>query len=273
MENNMRKKLCLYLALSVVLISAIMAFGFVWKNQALVCDFTSKNLPPSISHLFGTDWMGRDMIYRTFTGLSISIVIGLAAALISGIFATFAGILAGTCGKKTDAAVTFLIDLVSGIPHILLMLLISVAAGRGLGGVILAVSLTHWTQLARVMRAEVLQLKDSGYIKLAKKMGKSSGYIIKEHLLSHILPQFIVGIVLTFPHAILHEASITFLGFGLDSSQPAIGIILSESMKYMIMGKWYLAFFPGLMLVITVAVFWKIGDLTRKLLDPHSLHE
>jgi ABC-type dipeptide/oligopeptide/nickel transport system permease subunit len=97
--------------------------------------------------------------------------------------------------------------------------------------------------------------------------------IAKKHIVPHVLPQFIVGLVLLFPHAILHESSITFLGFGLSTEQPAIGVILSESMRYLIMGKWWLAVFPGMMLVLTVVLFEKGGTALRQLLDPGSVHK
>ena len=154
----------------------------------------------------------------------------------------------------------------------MLLILISFAAGKGLTGVILGVSLTHWTSLARVIRAEVLQLKESTYIRTAEKLGHSKWSIAKKHMLPHLIPQFLVGLVLLFPHAILHEASITFLGFGLSTEQPAIGVILSESMKYLVTGKWWLALFPGLMLVLTVMLFDLLGECLRKLTDPGSVH-
>ena len=162
-----------------------------------------------------------------------------------------------------DKVITFIIDLILGIPHILLLLLISVALGKGLRGVALGIALTHWPSLARLIRAEVLQLKESPYIQVAQKLGKSRWYIARKHMLPHLLPQFLVGLVLLFPHAILHEASITFLGFGLSSESPAVGVILSESMKYLAMGKWWLALFPGLFLVGTVLLFslYRTGTL------------
>ena len=160
-----------------------------------------------------------------------------------------------------------------GVPHILLLILISVALGKGFKGVVVGVALTHWPSLARLIRAEVIQLKESPYIQIAEKLGKSKWYIAKKHMLPHLLPQLIVGLVLLFPHAILHESSITFLGFGLSTEQPAIGIILSEAMKYLVTGKWWLALFPGILLVLTVILFFVMGESIRKLIDPSSLHE
>ena len=166
-----------------------------------------------------------------------------------------------------------LIDVVMGIPHILLLLLISFALGKGLKGVAVGIILTHWTSLTRLIRGEVLQLRESHFIKIAEKMGMSPWQIGIRHMMPHLLPQVLVGMVLMFPHAILHEASITFLGFGLSQEQPAIGVILSESMKYLTMGKWWLALFPGLLLVLVVIMFHVIGDTLNSLLDPSRAHE
>ena len=212
------------------------------------------------------------MFLRTLTGLSVSIRIGLLAAGVSSVLALFLGILAATMGKAVDSAITWVIDLVMGIPHILLLILIAYACGKGFRGVVIGVALTHWTSLARLIRGEVLQLKEALYVRAAQKLGVSRWEIAWKHMLPHLFPQFLVGLILTFPHAILHEASITFLGFGLPPEQPAIGIILSESMKYLAMGRWWLALFPGLLLVLTVTLFDVAGESLKKLLDPGSAH-
>lgn len=259
--------------LAVLFLAAVAAAGWSFEEEALATDFSRKNLAPCGQYLFGTDWLGRDMFIRTLTGLSMSIRIGLLAAGVSSVLALLLGTLAATMGKTVDAVITWIIDLVMGIPHILLLILISYALGKGFKGVVIGVSLTHWTSLARVIRGEVLQLKEALYIRTARKLGASRLEIVWKHMLPHLFPQFLVGLILTFPHAILHEASITFLGFGLPPEQPAIGIILSESMKYLAMGRWWLALFPGLFLVFTVALFDVAGESLRKLLDPASAHK
>jgi len=213
------------------------------------------------------------MFVRTLRGLAISILIGVSAATFSALMAFLLGVAAATLGKTVDSIITWVIDLIMGVPHLLLLILICVAVGKGLRGVIIGVALTHWTSLARLIRGEVLQLRESQYIKIARKLGKSEWHIAFKHMVPHLLPQFIVGLILLFPHAILHESSITFLGFGLSSEQPAIGVILSESMKYLITGNWWLALFPGIMLVLTVAFFYIAGENLRKLIDPSSAHE
>ena len=258
---------------AVVFLAGITIAGSVFAEDAMVVDFARKNLSPCGEYIFGTDWMGRDMFLRTLTGLSISIKIGLLAAGVSSIIAFVLGTMAATMGKRVDSVITWIIDLVMGIPHILLLILISYAFGKGFKGVVIGVALTHWTSLARLIRSEVLQLKEATYIKVAEKLGKSKFEIAVKHMIPHLLPQFLVGLILLFPHAILHEASITFLGFGLSPEQPAIGIILEESMAHLAMGRWWLAVFPGLLLVFTVVLFDVACESLRKLLDPESAHK
>lgn len=269
---NRRKAMAVLLAAALVLLAVIAMAGYLFKEEALATDFTRKNLPPSLAYPFGTDWMGRDMFIRSLTGMSISIRIGLLTACISAVVAFIMGTMAACLGRAADAVVGGMIDLVMGIPHILLLILISFAMGKGFWGVLIGISLTHWTSLARLIRGEVMQLRESQYIRIARKLGKGRFYIAFKHMTPHLLPQLFVGMVLLFPHAILHEASITFLGFGLPPEQPAVGLILSESMKYLVMGKWWLALFPGLMLVFVVVLFHFIGDTLSRLLDPAQAH-
>lgn len=272
-KRNRRQTTVILFTAAVLFLTAITLLGQSYEEEALITDFSRKNLKPCAEYFFGTDWLGRDMFIRTLTGLSMSIRIGLLAAGVSSVFALVLGISAAVLGKTVDSIITWLIDLIMGIPHILLLILISYAAGKGFKGVVIGVALTHWTSLARLIRGEVLQLKEAPYIKIAQKMGISNLRIAWKHIVPHLFPQFLTGLVLMFPHAILHEASITFLGFGLSPEQPAIGVILSESMKYLAMGHWWLAVFPGLLLVLTVILFDMAGENLRKLLDPASAHE
>ena len=114
-----------------------------------------------------------------------------------------------------DSVINWLIDLMMGIPHTVFIILISFALGRGLKGLLAGIATTHWTSLARLIRAEVLQLRSQHYIAVSRRLGKSSRWILIHHLLPHLAPQFLAGLILMFPHAILHEASISFLGYGL----------------------------------------------------------
>jgi len=269
---NLRQKTILIIGFTSLLLLAIVISSQVLGGESLPTNFGSRNLAPSLEHPFGTDWMGRDMLTRTVEGLGLSIIIGAVASTLSTALAIILGLFSSV-GKKTDAFISWLVDLSLSIPHLLLIILISIGLGGGAFGVIAGVALTHWTSLTRVIRAEIKQLKTQEYIHVSGNLGRSKWWIATKHIFPHLIPQILLGTILMFPHAILHEASVTFLGFGLSPHQPAIGIILSESMKYLSAGYWWLAFFPGLALLIIVLVFDVIGDNMGKLIDPKSAHE
>lgn len=270
---NQRSRTVFYLALGGIFLLVITVIGTMVGDIAITTNFTQKNLLPHMAHPFGTDWLGRDMLCRTLKGMSISIYVGLFASVISAVIAAVLGTAAATLGKKVDMLITWLVDVVMGIPHLLLLILISYALGRGTFGVVVAVAISHWPVLTRVIRGEILQLKEENYVKIAAKLGQSNYKIVVKHMIPHVFPQFLVGLVLLFPHAILHEAALTFLGFGLPPEQPGIGIILSESMKYLSLGMWWLALFPGLALLAIVLLFDLVGESIRKIIDPHSAQE
>lgn len=272
-KMNRRQSTLIFLAAATLFLACVTAAGILLEDRALETDFSRINLAPCLRYPFGTDWMGRDMFMRTFAGLSLSIRIGVLTAAVSAVTAVLLGTAAAVLGKKADVVISWVTDLVMGIPHILLVMLISIACGRGFAGIVAGVSLSHWPSLARVIRGEVIQLKEAPYILAAEKLGVSKLANVRRHMIPHLLPQFLTGTILLFPHAILHEASVTFLGFGLSSEQPAIGVILSESMQYLTTGRWWLALFPGLALVAVVVIFALLGERVRMLLDPSSVHE
>lgn len=271
MDNRVRLVAACTLCISVLLVVAIA--GGVVAARASVTDFASKMLPPSYAHPFGTDQMGRDMLLRTLAGLSTSLFVGLLASVVTTCISLVLAVLAAFGGRAADAAVSWLTDLVMGVPHIVLLLLISYALGRGFWGVTIGVALTHWPSLTRLLRAELLQAKREPYLEASAALGVSWPRAVVRHLIPAIAPQLIVGAVLAFPHAILHEASITFLGFGLSPDQPAIGVILSESMGYLTAGAWWLAVLPGAALVACVALFDMLGSSLRRLIDARTSQE
>ena len=270
---NHRKKIILLAFVIFILLVVIYACGMLISEEAVTGSFLNAKRSPCLEHPFGTDALGRDLFLRTLKGLSVSITVGLAASVISAVVAVIVGIAAATGSKRVDAVINWIIDLVMGVPHMILIILISFAMGRGLKGLLVGIAATHWCSLARLIRAEVMQLRSQQYVAVSRKLGKSSGWILIHHLLPHLVPQFIVGLILMFPHAILHESAVSFLGFGLPPEQAAIGIILSESMRYLSTGMWWSAVLPGLTLVLIVLLVDKLGDYLRMILDPYSAHE
>jgi peptide/nickel transport system permease protein len=269
-----RRKITLVLALIIFLTIAIVFIaGIAMSDSNLEADFTKKALSPSMSHPFGTDLLGRDMLTRTIKGLSISLFVGLAASAVSSVIALIAGVCAALGRGWTDHIVNWLIDLTMGIPHILFVILISIAAGRGWRGLMIGIIFTHWTGLARIIRSEVLQIRSNHYIAASRKLGRSKWWVMTRHILPHMIPQFFIGLILLFPHAIMHESGLTFLGFGMPPEQPAIGIILSEAMRYLSAGMWWLAVFPGLTLVLMVVLIDRFGECIKQLISPTSAQE
>lgn len=271
--SNRRKRIVFYITISVIYLLTIFIVGLTMNPDKYAVDYSAKFISPSLRHLFGTDFMGRDMFWRCIKGLSNSILIGIFASVVSSFIALLFGVSSAIIGGWYDRFINWCVDLCMGIPHLILLILISFMFGRGSIGVTVAVALTHWTGLARLVRAEVLQVRSTQYVQAAYKMGKSKFQVAISHIIPHVLPVYLIGVVLLFPHAIMHEASITFLGFGIPAEVPAIGVILSEAMKHIATGKWWLALFPGLMLLSVVLLFDVIGENLKQLINPNSGNE
>lgn len=270
---NRRQQTVIVTAASVLLLLGIIVAGLLLGDDKIATHLTERNLAPSWAHPFGTDWLGRDMFVRTIKGLTLSLGVGMVAAVSSVVIALILGMASATLGRYVDSMIMWLVDLFLGMPHLVALILIAFALGGGAKGVIIGVACTHWTSLTRVIRAEILQLRTANFVGVSRNLGRSRWWIASRHILPHVVPQLFVGLILLFPHAILHEAAITFLGFGLSPHQPAIGVILSESMKYLSQGLWWLAFFPGIALLVIVRAFDIIGENLRLMIDPYNAHE
>lgn len=270
---NRRKTTILTITIATIFLLSVVLGGIFIDESRIATNLNARNLSPSLEHLFGTDWLGRDMFARTVMGLSLSIGVGLIGAIGSASIALTLGMAAATMGKAADQFISWLIDLFLSVPHLVTLILIAFMFGGGFKGIVIGLTLTHWPSLARVIRAEVMQIRSAEYVQVSIQMGKPRWWISVNHIFPHILPQVLIGFMLLFPHVILHEAAITFLGLGLSPHKPAIGIILSESMKYLSSGMWWLAFFPGFALLLIVRAFDTIGGNLRKFIDPSGANE
>ncbi|MGY3716298.1 ABC transporter permease [Sutcliffiella cohnii] len=264
---NKKQKALFFAIFSLLFLGSIIVIGALLNKETVSTNLQAKYVSPTLLHPFGTDWLGRDMFSRTLKGLSISITVGVLGAVSSTFIAIILGMIAATLGKTADRIVSWTIDLFLSVPHLVTLILIAFTLGGGTKAIVVGIALTHWPSLARIVRAEVMQIRSAPYVQLSKKMGKSNWWIVTKHIFPHVLPQIFVGFLLLFPHAILHEAAVTFIGLGLSPHEPAIGIILSESMKYLSSGMWWLAFFPGLCLLVVVRTFDVLGENVRILLD------
>ena len=216
------------MVLAVTYLMGIFLWGTFLDPAAYAVHYEQKFLSPCPAHPFGTDFMGRDMFFRSIKGLSTSLIIGVLAAVVSSLIALLLGIVSAVYGGWVDKFVNLCIDLCMGLPHLVLLILISFMLGRGVKGVTVAVALTHWPALSRMVRAEVLQIRSSQYVQTAYKLGGSPWKVAVTHMVPHVLPVYLIGLMLLFPHAIMHEAAVTFLGFGLPAEMPSIGVNLMQ---------------------------------------------
>ncbi|WP_441990202.1 ABC transporter permease [Paenibacillus sp. 2RAB27] len=268
-----RLRLWISTMIAVFLLLTLIAMSMRLDASGLATNLMQRNLEPSTMHPFGTDWLGRDMFTRTMKGLLLSLKVGLTAGISSVVIASMMGIAGAVLGQVVNRFINWVTDLFLSVPHLVTLLLISFVLGGGAKGIIIGVALTHWPALSRVIRAEVMQIQTAPYVVISRNFGKSRWWIATRHIIPHLIPQILVGIILIVPHAILHEASITFLGMGLSPHEPAIGIILSESMRYLSSGLWWLALFPGLCLLVLVRTFAMLGENLKQFVNPQQTHD
>lgn len=270
--GDRRTRVLAYLVLGAVVLIGVVVAGTLAQDAARTPHLDAVSERPTAGNWFGTDRLGRDMFARTLVGLRLSLVVGTIAALASTVIAIVLASLSATLGGWVETAVNWLVDLFLALPHLVLLILLAFALGGGTRAVIIAVAVTHWPTLTRVLQAQARQVVSSEYVATSRALGTGTFRIARRHLVPHLLPHFVVGTALMFPHAILHEAALSFLGLGIDPTQPAIGILLADSMKVLSAGMWWLAVLPGVCLLALVKLVDSIGENLRSILDPRSYH-
>ncbi len=217
--------------------------------------------------ILGTDKYGRDLLSRMLIGARISFFIGFIAVFISLIIGITIGSIAGYFGGKTDAFIMWLINITWSIPTLLLVIAITLALGKGFWQVFVAVGLTMWVEVARVVRGQIMSTKEQQYVEAAKALGFSNTRIIFKHILPNILAPIIVISAANFAAAILIESGLSFLGIGAQPPIPSWGAMIKDHYSYIILGKAYLAVIPGIAIMSLVMAFMLIGNALRDALD------
>ena len=232
---------------------------------------TLVNHPPSRELIFGTDYAGRDIFSRVLYGTRLSLTIALLATVISVIVGTAYGLLAGFSGGALDAVMMRLVDAFLAIPRIVLLIAVGTLwAPLSLGALVLILGLTAWFPTSRLVRAEVLSIKERDVVAAARALGARDLAIVRRHILPNVLTPVIVAATLGVAGVIINEAALSYLGIGIPDPTPSLGNIIREGTPY-IASAWWVALFPGLALVITSLAYNLAGDGLRDAMDPRQV--
>ncbi|RLQ96860.1 ABC transporter permease [Falsibacillus albus] len=270
-----KNKLAMF-GLSLLVLLVVMAIigphlvSYSYSEQSL----TNGNKAPGGEHWFGTDDLGRDMWSRTWYGARISLTIGLVAAfidlcvgvVIGGISGYMAG--RGKMGDRIDNILMRCVEVLYGIPYLLVVILLLVIMKPGLWTIIVALSITGWVGMARLIRGQILQLKEQEYVMAAQKLGTSHAKIIFKHLLPNTIGIIIVNLTFTIPQAIFAESFLSFLGLGVQAPFASWGTMANDALGVILSGQWWRLFFPGFFISLTMFAFNAFGDGLQDALDP-----
>lgn len=237
-------------------------------------DILDGRLPPGsvsatgMTYWLGTDDQGRDMLSAILYGLRISLFVGVTSALAAATVGAILGLVAAYAGGRLESALMRLVDLQLSFPTILIALMILAFLGKGIANVVLALVIVEWAAYARTARASALIESRKEYIEAATAMGASSGRILFRHLLPNCLtPLLVIGTV-QVARAIALEATLSFLGLGVPVTEPSLGMLIANGYQYMLSGKFWISFYPGVALLLTVMAINMVGDHLRDVLNP-----
>ncbi len=225
--------------------------------------------PPTASHLFGTDELGRDLFARTVYGGRVSLLVGLVATLVSLLIGVTWGAIAGYRGGATDEAMMRVVDVLYSLPYIFLVILLLVFFSRSLVMLFVALGLVQWLTMARIVRGQVLSLRSQTFVEAARALGAGDAAIVFRHIVPNTLGPVIVYTTLTVPAVILQEAFLSFLGLGVQPPAASWGTLVSDGARVLSLFPW-LVVFPGAALSLTLMSFNFLGDGLRDALDPQD---
>lgn len=269
-----KNKLAIIAAAWIVFVALVAITADLWAPQLLgsptaadtTAMATSSLLPPSLEHPFGTDVTGRDILVRVIYGARISLTIGLLATAISTVIGLIMGAVAAYYGGIWDTIIMRAADIFLAFPYVLFVLCLIAALGQSITNVFIAIGILGWPSIARVFRSAILSVKENDYVDAARSMGASDARIIARHIFPNSVASIVVYATMNIGSAILTEASISFLGMGVQPPNPSWGIMIQDGQAYLMTAPW-LMIMPGLAILSTVLAFTLLGDGLRDALD------
>jgi peptide/nickel transport system permease protein len=259
------------LAVLCVLILAAICAPLIapYDPNAIDLSAGAEPTPPSLAHIFGTDNLGRDYFSRALYGARISISVGFVAMGLAIATGTLLGAMSGYVGGTLDSLIMRFTDIMLSFPSFFLILIVQTMLTPSIYNVMAVIGLTGWMGVARLVRAEVLSVRERDYVMAATSVGVRGFRIVFRHIIPNVLGSVIVAASLRVPSAILAESGLSFLGLGVQPPQASWGNMLQEARTYM-ESAWWIAVFPGLLIALTVTSFNFVGDGLRDAFDPHS---
>jgi peptide/nickel transport system permease protein len=238
-------------------------------------DLMDARLPPGekaasgeMTYLLGTDGQGRDMVSAIFYGLRVSLYVGVMSGVIALSLGSILGVLAAYVGGRFEQVLMRIVDIQLGFPAILVALILLAMLGKGVDKIIIALVAVQWAYYARTARSAALVERNKEYIEAARALGLSSARIVLRHLLPNALPPLIVVGTVQVAHAIALEATLSFLGLGLPTTEPSLGLLIANGYEYLLSGKYWISVYPGVALLITILSINLVGDQLRDVLNP-----
>ncbi|WP_378956214.1 ABC transporter permease [Pelosinus sp. sgz500959] len=267
LKENKLAMIGLYTALFIICIAI---FG-PWMSQLSYSDqnLLQANQSPSKEHWFGTDNLGRDLFIRVLYGARISLSIGIVASLINLIIGVIYGGIAGLLGGRIDRMMMNIVDILYGIPMLLYVILLMVVLKPGLTNIFIALGIAYWLGMARIVRGQILSLKEQEYVLAARTLGASHWHILIRHLIPNCMGPIMITMTLAIPEAIFTEAFLSFIGLGVAAPMASWGVLSSEGVTSL-RSYPYQLFFPAMAISITMLAFIFLGDGLRDALDPRA---